>query len=154
MPRAATVKVDVSGRAIISALNTPGGAVFRWRDRRGREILNECEAKSPINNVLNAQHRGGVVGTYKFGWRGDRVGSGGHNVQARVYNVAPHAVYVEEGRRASSLIQTFSWTAFDGRIRTIGGHLGGGTSARPGRHILRDTVNEVGTRTGDWTPLV
>ncbi len=151
---AVVAKINIKGSAIIRALNTPGGGVYEWRDRRATQILDICELSSPVNDPLNAVHRGGIVGTYKFGWRGDRRGSRGHHVIARIYNEAPHAVYVEEGRSASVELQTFSWTAWDGRIRTIGGHLGGGTRAREGRHILRDTVNEVGAETGDWAPLL
>lgn len=148
------VKVYITDRAIISALNTPGGGVYEWRDRRGSTILDICELSSPVNDPLNCVHRDGIRGTYKFGWRGDRRGSRGHRMIARIYNVAPHAYYVEEGRSASTLTQTFSWTVWGGRIRTIGGTIGGGTSARPGRHILRDAVNEVGEETGDWAPLL
>lgn len=150
----ADVDVDIPVKAVIKALNTPGGAMYEWRDQRGFQILDICELSSPVNDPLNAAHRHYVTGTYKFGWHGDRVGSGGHWVVARIWNEAPHAIYVEEGRSASQLIQRFSWTVWLGRIMTIGGHLGGGTAARRGRHILRDAVAEVGAETGDWGPLV
>jgi hypothetical protein len=148
------VRVRITDRAIISALNTPGGAVNTWRTERAKTILDICELSSPVNDPLNATHRGGFVGEFKRSWFGDARGSSGHHVVARIYNTAPHAVYVEEGRSASQLIQTFSWTVWDGRIRTIGGSIGGGTGARLGRHILRDAVNEVGEETGDWGPLL
>jgi len=151
-------KVKITDHAIITALNTPGGAVYEWRDNVGRRILDICELSSPVNDVLNAMHRNGVVGTYKFGWRGDRRGSRGHRMVARIYNEAGHAWYVEYGRTASTKVQTFSWTKWHGQTRTIGGeteHGLTGTGPRRGRHILRDTVNEVLSEEcgGSYLPL-
>jgi hypothetical protein len=131
------VRVTIDDRLIISALNTPGGGVFRWRDEVGSDIKVTAEAMSPINDPLNARHRGGVVGTYKAGWDWDRRGSSGHHVVARVTNSADHAIYVEFGRTASSKMQIFSWTAWGGDIRRIGGPRPVPTDER-GRHRFRN----------------
>jgi len=119
MPEGVTVRI--SDAAIVSALNTPGGGVHRWRDEVGSEIKSIAEATSPVNDPLNAQHRGGVVGTYKAAWDWDRRGSSGHSVVARVTNSSDHAIYVEYGRSASYAMQIFSWTAWGGDIGRIGG---------------------------------
>jgi hypothetical protein len=105
----AQVKVTVTNRAIISALNTPGGAIHDWRDMIGNEIENTAFANSPVNDPLNAMHRDGITGVYKAGWDWDRRGSSGHHVVARVTNAAPHAVFVEWGRTSSGKMQIFSW---------------------------------------------
>lgn len=130
------VKVRIEDHLIISALNTPGGGVYRWRDEVGGEIKAVAEGMSPINNPANAQHRDGVVGTYKKGWDWDRRGSSGHHVVARVTNSADHAVYVEYGRSASHELQIFSWTAWGGDIRRVGGPQPVPTDER-GRHATR-----------------
>ena len=131
----AQVTVKITDRLIIAALNTPGGGVYQWRDEVGREIKATAEATSPINDPLNAVHRGGVVGTYKAGWDWDRRGSSGHHVIARVTNSSDHAVYVEWGRTASRKLQIFSWTAWGGDIRRVGGPQPVPTDAR-GRHLF------------------
>jgi hypothetical protein len=115
------VKVRVSDAAIIDILNTPGGAVFRWRDEIGKDIRNTAIRKSPENDPLNAVHRGEEVGSYKLGWRFNRIGSQGHTVRANVFNIEPHAVYVEYGRSGSTKMQIFSWTEWEGGIYRIGG---------------------------------
>jgi len=163
-----SAKVHISDRAIISALNTPGGAVFRWRDEIGQEIKRVAISLSPVNDELNAQHRGGVVGTYKKGWGWDRRGSRGHHVIARVTNSAAHAQYVEYGRSASRKMQIFSWTEWGGEIKRVGGptprlprrgrkmtdkqrttnrrlsklpeRVGSGTGARAGQYVLTRAV--------------
>jgi hypothetical protein len=126
------VEVHVSDRAIITALNTPGGAVSNWRNEIGREIIANATVMSPINDVLNAQHRGGEVGEFSRSWGSDNVGSNGHRVRVTVYNGAPHAVYVEEGRSASYKRQRFSWVGWGGDIREVPS-----TRGRFGKHVLR-----------------
>ena len=126
------VEVHVTDRAIISACNTPGGPVFEWRDMIGKEVTIHAMSISPINDVLNAQHRGGVVGEFIRSWGWDRVGSNGHTVRATVYNGADHAVYVEEGRSESRKWQTFSWSRWGGGVQTTDY-----TGPRPGKHVLR-----------------
>jgi hypothetical protein len=101
-------KVRVTDRAIISALNTPGGGVFKWRDEVGKEVKRYAESIAPVNNPLDAEHRGGEVGTYQRSFDFDRRGSSGHHVIARLTNDAPHALYVEFGRSSSSKLQIFS----------------------------------------------
>jgi hypothetical protein len=115
------VNVRISDRAIISALNTPGGAIHEWRDQICMEVRATAQATAPINNPENAQHRGGVVGEYKKGFDWDRRGSSGHHVVGRVTNSQPYAIYVELGRSASAKMQIFSWTAWGGKIKRIGG---------------------------------
>jgi hypothetical protein len=115
------VKVTINDHAIISALNTPGGAIHEWRDEVGSQIKALAQARSPINNPMNAEHRGGEVGTYKAGWDWDRRGSSGHHVVARVTNSADHAIYVEYGRSGSRKLQIFSWTEWGGGINRVGG---------------------------------
>ena len=134
----AGVKVHVTDRAIITALNTPGGAVHSWRDEVTPRVMAHAIAHAPINDPLNAVHRGMVVGDYAAGFGWDRRGSSGHHVIGRVTNSAEHAIYVELGRRSSSKRQRFSWTEWDGDIRTVR-H----TGARDGKHILRDALAAV-----------
>lgn len=150
------VRVNITDASIISALNTPGGAVFQWRDQTMLQIANRAYDTSPVNNVGNALHRGGVVGTYKLGWSTRRTGNQ-HRVGMVVSNDAPHAQFVEFGRSASRKYQAFTWVkSFEpGELVEVGGDLGGGTSARPGRHILRNATNYVLGRAtgGSVTPL-
>lgn len=138
------VQVHISDATVISALNTPGGAVYQWRNEIEDSILRRAYATSPVNNVLNAMHRGGVVGVFQASWVSTHVGSNGHRVRVTVENFADHAVYVEEGRSGSNKYQRFSWTKWNGTIRSVGGRenpAGSGTRPRPGRHILKYAVN-------------
>lgn len=130
-----TVSVDISHASVIAACNTPGGPIYEWRDRTATVAIGNAQGRAPVNNPLNAMHRGGVVGTYRasFGW--DRTGSHGHLVSATIFNDADHAIYVEEGRSASLRHQTFSWTRWGGRIRTVDS-----TRRRPGTHVLMRSV--------------
>jgi len=169
----ASVRVKITDRAIITALNTPGGGVFRWRDEVGSEIKSIAEATSPINDPENALHRGGDVGRLKASWDWDRRGSSGHHVICRVTNGQNHAVYVEWGRTSSGKMQIFSWSAYGGAIVRIGGpgkvsredrplsrgelafnarvdtlpkRVGSKTAARAGEHILgKATVAVLGS---------
>jgi hypothetical protein len=132
---ATDVTVEIDDRAIITALNTPGGGVYRWRDMIGREVADTAMVTSPVNDVQNARHRESVVGIFKASWGWDSVGSNGHRVRATIYNAADYAVYVEEGRSASLRAQRFSWTGFGGDIRTVFK-----TRPRAGKHILRKAL--------------
>lgn len=152
------VKVHIDDATIISALNTPGGAVHEWRNETERMLLAQCRVQSPVNDVLNAMHRGGVVGEYAASWVTDRYGNG-HRIGFRIENFADHAVYVEEGRRGSAKTQTFSWTRWGGEIRTVGigaGAVAFGTRPRDGKHILRDAANAIlaAQTGGSVVPLV
>jgi hypothetical protein len=156
---ASDVRVEVDDIAIISALNTPGGGVYEWRDGVGHDIAMRAMITSPINNPLNAVHREGVVGTYKKSWAWGRQGSNGHRVRAIVFNSADHAEFVEFGRSASNKYQRFSWSRWNGDIRSVGGVVEGrprlGTRSRDGKHILRNACNSVmpGATGGTYTPL-
>lgn len=146
------VRVNITDRSVISACNTPGGVVFEWRDDVAEKITRAAIIASPVNDPLNAVHRGGEVGEYQRSWGFDRVGSNQHRVRATIYNGADHADIVEFGRRASFKSQVFSWGEFNppGDIRRVGF-----TRSRPGNHILRDATNRVMvTATGGaYSPL-
>jgi hypothetical protein len=144
------VTVDISNALIITALNVPGQPVHNWSERVERRIRTRATSSSPVNNPLNAEHRGGVVGTYKASWRGDRIGTNGHKVRCTVINVSDHAAVVEYGRSGSKKYQRFSWTRWGGDIRVAE------TRGRGGQHILRDATNAVmpGMTNGRYTPLV
>jgi len=162
------VNVYVSDKAIITVLNTPGGDVFRFRNNIGEDIAQEARRLSPVNNPLNAMHRGGKVGEFKRSWFWTPQGSNQHQVRAVIYNESDHAVYVEEGRRSSRASQTFSWTHFTAtgaisgrvsqknlkarspRVKGSGPPKGGGairtvqfTGARRGKHVLKNATNRV-----------
>lgn len=148
-----SVDVDITDGAIITALNTPGGEVAKWRDRVAKVIVAQAELKSPVNDPLNAAHRGGVVGTYKASWGWDKSGSGGHSVQANIKNSSDHADIVEYGRPQTTGRERFSWAKHrpPGSIKT---HKGG-TRGRDGQHVLRNAVNVTMPRyVDDYTPLV
>jgi hypothetical protein len=147
------VRVNINDATVISALNTPGGAVHEWRNDTEHDLLQWVFLTSPVNDPLNAEHRGGVVGTYKASWVTRRQGNG-HRIGFQIENFADHAIYVEEGRRASWRWERFSWTAHD-PPGSIDVHARG-TSGRDGRHILRDGTNHVMAQAtgGAYIPLV
>lgn len=140
---------DITTAKIWRALNTPGGDVYAWRDRVMIICADRAYDKSPVNNVNNARHRAGIVGTFKRNWHTRRT-SNQHGVGAVIWNSSRHAVYVEEGRSASAKYQEFSWTRWQGRIRYIHGpgpiskmHIpfgGHKTAARKGKHILEKAL--------------
>ena len=131
------VRVRISDRAIISALNEPGGGVYKWRDEIGKDVKARAEGMAPENDPMNAEHRGGEVGLYKASFNWDRLGSAGHRVIARVENTAPHAVFVELGLSGSRKMQIFSWTEYGGATVRIGG---------PSELTTDEKGNKVGTR--------
>jgi hypothetical protein len=134
---ASRVSVDVNDAAIISALNAPGRAVFQWRDDLGNAIVSAARALSPVNDPLNAVHRGGLVGTYKGSWRFSRAGSNQHRVRLTVINDSDHAEFVEYGRSPSESWERFSWTRWQGAIRVARF----GTRGYSGRHVLQHATN-------------
>lgn len=136
------VRVDVRDALVISALNTPGGGVYDWRNETEAKLLGALFADSPINDPLDAVHRGGVVGTYKRSWVTRRQGNG-HRIGFQAENFADHAIYVEYGRSASTKIQVFSWTGWHGDIRAVGFPWHTGTRGRKGTHFLVHTTNRV-----------
>lgn len=149
------VRVDIKDAYIISALNTPGGAVHNWRNDTEEQLLIRCFETSPVNDVLDAVHRGGIVGEYQRSWVTRRYGNQ-HRVGFAIENFADHAIFVEEGRSASTKVQRFSWSEWGGDIRVVGFPWGTGTKRRDGQHVLRNATNAVLARTtgGSYTPLV
>jgi len=179
----ATYRVDVSitDAGVIRALNTPGGAMYEWRGKVEDEILDWCHSLAPINHKLNAAHRGGVVGTYKAGFRSSTIGSNGHWLRLRVYNVADHANIVEYGRSKSLKPERFAWKDHlivrqsgkppkykwekdeNGNLKRvyykpkppklIQWHWHG-TKGRDGEHVIRDSVNAtMADNCSGYTPL-
>jgi Bacteriophage HK97-gp10, putative tail-component len=136
---ASDVDVDIDDALIIRALNVPGGDVFEWRDDVAERIIAFARGASPVNDPLNAMHRGGAVGIYAASWSWSRVGSNRHRVRATVRNDADHAQLVEYGRGPSTGRETFSWTEWGGAIRT----LRRGTRGWGGKHVLRNAANAV-----------
>jgi hypothetical protein len=150
----ARVKVNIEAGAIVSALNEPGGDVFKWRDDVAEKIKNLTAARSPIGNpenTKNAAFRHGPVGQLKASWRWDRIGSNGDTVRARIFSTCQHSILVEEGRDPVVGRQRFSWTAWNGETRVAFK-----TGGYRGTFMLRDSVNEVMTAEtgGDYAPLV
>lgn len=149
----AGVRVDIKDALIISALNTPGGGVFDWRNETERLVLAVAFATSPVNDPLNTLGAGHAPpGEYKASWVTRRQGNG-HRVGFQIENFADHADIVEFGRHRSSGFERFSWRSHTppGSIR-VHSH---GTRARDGRHVLRNAVNAVMPRQCDgYAPLV
>lgn len=112
--------MPVTQRTIVTAINTPGGIVYEWRDERAKAIRDRGRVKSPVNKKGNAMHRGGVTGTYRRMWRWERGRASTVVLRAVIRNRADHATYVEFGRRMSREYQKFSWTRWDDQIRYIG----------------------------------
>lgn len=151
---ASVANVQVSDRAIITALNTPGGDVYKWRDEVAREVMMTAIATAPVNDPLNAMHRGGTVGVYKASFDWDRRGSSGHHTIGRVTNSADHAIYVELGRSASYKMQIFSWTEWGGAIQRIGGPSKVTNTRRPlsrGELAFNERIGKLPKRVGRKT---
>ena len=108
----ADVEVDISQAQVTLVLNAPGGLVNDWMRETIAGIEAAAIANSPINDVLNAMHRGGVVGTYKASWRSPAITNGSNSVSGTVENTAGHAIFVEEGRDHVVGQQRFSWRNF------------------------------------------
>jgi len=104
-PRSAVYISDV---LVIKACNTPGGSggVADEMNRMAKRTLQRAQMTAPVNNPQNATHRGGEVGTYKASFRRYRRGNG-HYLLRTIYNIAPHAVFVEKGRRSTHFGDTF-----------------------------------------------
>ena len=150
------VRVIVNDATVISALNTPGGAVFEWRNETEAAVLAQAFMTSPINDPANTRHdtKGfrPPVGTYKASWVTRRQGNG-HRVGFAIENFADHAIFVEEGRGPSTGWERFSWAKGSppGAIR-VAKH---GTRGWNAQHILRNAVNAVmpGATGGAYAPL-
>ena len=98
---------------ISAALNGVGGPVRIWRDTTAAEAFALAIERAPVNNPLNAQHRGGVVGTYKAKMDMTLEGSNQTRLRFTITNFSQHARFVENGRSASFKHQFFSWTQHD-----------------------------------------
>lgn len=133
-------KVVISDVLVFKALNAPGGIITKDMNKTQKRIILRAQAKAPVNNPLNATHRGGVVGTYRASFKKKRWGNK-NQLHRYVYNDAPHAIYVEKGRRSTRFPpglrpgrwETFGWTQAAGAILDYPG-----TGARRGRHVLEE----------------
>lgn len=136
---AGDVDVDINDRGIYVALHAPGGIVSELRNDIQRSALGWALDLAPINNPLNARHRGGVVGRYKASFHTDRIGSNQTSSRFTIGNDADHAYQVEFGRPV-----TFGWERFAWRKHKPPGAIRAhksGTRGYTGQHVLRDAVN-------------
>lgn len=114
-------------------MNGPSPApapVLVWREQAMAVAKKTAQTLAPVNNPLNAKHRGGTVGTYLASIYVERTGNQygrGFRLGAR----APHAAIVENGRSASTKDQYFSWSAAGGVARWYEK-----TSGRDGDHVI------------------
>lgn len=113
-------KVYINDAALIASVQRGSAGVWRWRNKVLRSMEFQAKKIAPVNNPLNAVHRGGVVGTYKASFDKDKRGSNGYVLRGRLWNYSPHAQYVEYGRSGSSARQVFSW-ALANRVPTAKG---------------------------------
>ena len=139
-----TAKVFISDTLVIKALNTDtgSGGVARDLNKTVTRILLRARANAPVNKAANAEHRGGIRGTYAASFKRSRAGSNGHILRRTVWNDAPHAIYVEKGRRSTRFTpgvhsvgrwERFSWTETAGEVQWHPG-----TGRRDGRHTLEE----------------
>lgn len=94
-------------RASFWISGAPGTPVYNWREDAMRFSLNTAKSIAPVNNPLDAVHRGGKVGTYRRGLQTRRTG----NQYGRGWLLsatAAHSIFVEDGRRSSNKAQYFS----------------------------------------------
>jgi hypothetical protein len=101
----------INSRAVWRALHAPGAPVSRFVQDLAEDTKDRAEALAPVNDVRNALHRGGVVGTYKrsFTVQSFRAGSNQHATRRIVANTAKHADIVESGRPYVRRRQVFTW---------------------------------------------
>lgn len=146
-------RVVVRPRDVYHQMNREGGTggAAAYRDALLSDAKLYAVMWSPVNDPLNAKHRGGAVGTYKASWKAQRDRAPMHLSRGRLRNTANHAIFVELGRSASKKPQRFSWTKWKGQIRWVGISKGAyllgtkvsgykGTRSRPGRHIAERAV--------------
>lgn len=88
---------------------SPVGVVTLRMNLMADAALAFAIASAPVNNPLNAVHRGRVVGTYRAGIRMERTGNQ-YGRGFKLIGTADHSDIVENGRRASNREQYFSWT--------------------------------------------
>ena len=136
----ARTKVYISDQLIIRACNSdPFGIVARDMNKTMKRIKLRAIRYAPRNEVMDAMHRGGVVGTYQRSFRTNKRPSNQHIVTRTVYNIAPHARFVERGRRSTRFnpgsrgrYEKFTWTATGGQLIELPG-----TRGRKGQHVLQ-----------------
>jgi hypothetical protein len=145
----ASVKVSIDSRSVFQAVGTPGGPVYEWRDQTAKAITNRATATAPVNNPLNAAHRGGGVGEFKRSFDWDRWGNQ-YAIGAIIFNTSSHAVYAEFGRGPSQKVNAFAGDETAGKQIVVRA----GASGWPGNHTLRDAANAVGAATGDYSPTL
>jgi hypothetical protein len=132
-----TTKSTVTMRSVADQMNGVGGPVWRWREATMNLAMMNAVLSAPINNPLNATHRGGAVGEYKRSFSSSRLGSNQYQMRFTISNSAGHAKFVEEGRGASNRRQVFGWVRNvpPGSIQEFS-H----TRGRPGKYIIRRAV--------------
>lgn len=141
--RASVRKVRIDPRKVQRQLHGAGGTggCGAYRDHLLELAEELARESSPVNDERNARHRGSVVGTYRASWRRSSSRPALSVSAGELRNIADHAVFVELGRAASGKRQTFSWTRWGGRIKTVGAGTGSsGTRARAGRHVAVKAV--------------
>lgn len=135
----AKTRVYISDALIVKACNRdPTGLVAKDLNRTMKAIKLRAIRYAPRNKVMDAMHRGGVVGTYQRSFRTKKRGNW-HTLTRVVSNIAPHARIVERGRRSTrhnpgpnARYERFTWTATGGTIIELPG-----TSGRRGQHVLQ-----------------
>jgi hypothetical protein len=127
-------RVRINTATVRAGLANPTAPLWRARDAWMFDSFGAAFATAPVNDPLNAVHRGGVVGTYQASFRARRLSNLGSE-GFKLSNVSDHAAVVEFGRRPSTKPQTFSWTRTGGQIRRYKR-----TSGRDGEHIMADAV--------------
>lgn len=134
------VATEISEILIIEACNSAGkGIVARWLSGVLTRIIAECEATAPVSNPDDRLHRPwDPGGTYKASFeRLGKEGSNQHIIRRGVSNTAPHAVFVERGRKASTKPQYYSSKLWPDP------HWSHKTGPRQGTHILENALEKV-----------
>lgn len=111
----------INAVSIFKALNLPGQPVNDYCREVALEVARLAKLKAPINNVLNAGHRGGKVGTYHDSFIIARSPVGGlREVTYYAANRARHAFIVERGKPYVRKRQVFTWEHAVGNPKRVG----------------------------------
>ncbi len=98
-------RVYISDTLVVKAMNEGGsGGVADDLNKTMKRVRLRAVMTSPVNNPMDATHRGGGVGTYSRSFKRHRWGNG-KLILRGLYNDAPHAVIVEKGRRSTSFAE-------------------------------------------------
>lgn len=153
-------RVFISDALIIRACNTRtgSGGVWRWSAITAKKVITKAESMAPLGDPLNHAADGWpltrrpeyIPGCYKGGFRFDGIGSEGHYTRATVYNICPHAKYVERGRGSSSGYEVFTSAHVNFGADIITRHTG--TGGWDGKHILYKAFKD-GTSDADKARL-